>query len=228
LHQGLIARGHPYGIDLTAYDGDRISEANCVRQPFSAAEIGIFKSVVLINRLNLFWGLEWKTEPEHVTKGHEISNQFDLVIGCVDSRAARAVIHEALSNTCCGIPYYLDIGNNSDTGQFVLGQPLNRLNKHKAARLRTVTELFPEIVNPSLDDDSQPSCSAAEALERQHEFINQTLANHALALLSRLFGGEPLVYHGAFVNLATGSVVPLRADPKVWKRTKGRHNLRKA
>ena len=52
-------------------------------------------------------------------------------------------------------------------GQFVLGQPLNRLNKHKADRLRAVSELFPEIIDPALDDDSQPSCSAAEALERQ-------------------------------------------------------------
>jgi hypothetical protein len=27
-------------------------------------------------------------------------------------------------------------------------------------------ELFPEIIDPALDDDQQPSCSAAEALER--------------------------------------------------------------
>jgi PRTRC genetic system ThiF family protein len=222
LHQTLLTRGHPYGLAVTAYDGDRVAPTNCVRQPFSTSEIGLFKAVVLINRLNLFWGLEWKAEPEHVTKGHEISNQFDLVLGCVDTRAARATIHESLTRTWCAIPYYLDIGNSADTGQFVLGQPLNRVNKHKAARLRTIAELFPEIVDASLDDDSEPSCSAADALERQHEFINQTLANHTLALLSRLLRGEPLVYHGAFVNLATGSVMPLRSDPKVWKQLKRR------
>ena len=79
------------------------------------------------------------------------------------------------------------------------------------ARLRT-----------ALDDNTQPSCSAAEALQRQHPFINQTLAQHALALLSRLFRGDPLSYHGGFVNLASGSVVPLRADPAVWKRIRKR------
>ena len=110
------------------------------------------------------------------------------------------------------------LGNNADSGQFVLGQPLNRANRRKAARLRTVSELFGEIVDSALDDNTQPSCSAAEALQRQHPFINQTLAQHALALLSRLFRGEPLSYHGGFVNLASGSVVPLRADPAVWKR----------
>jgi PRTRC genetic system ThiF family protein len=218
LHHALLARGHRYGLAVTGFDGDRITEANCVRQPFSTSEIGLFKSVVLINRLNLFWGVEWKAEPEHVTKGRKISNQFDLVIGCVDTRAARFAIHDALTRRWCAIPYYLDIGNSANTGQFVLGQPLNRVNKHKAARLRTVAELFPEIVDSSLDEDSQPSCSAAEALLRQHEFINQTLANHALALLSRLFRGAALAYHGGFVNLASGSVVPLRTDSKVWKR----------
>ena len=114
--------------------------------------------------------------------------------------------------------YWLDLGNNADSGQFVLGQPLNRVNRRKAARLRTVSELFGEIVDSAFDDNTQPSCSAAEALQHQHPFINQTLAQHALALLSRLFRGEPLSYHGGFVNLACGSVVPLRADPAVWKR----------
>ena len=66
--------------------------------------------------------------------------------------------------------------------------------------------------------NSHPSCSSAEALHRQHPFINQTLAQHGLALLSRLFSREPIAYHGGFLNLASGSVVPLRADPVVWKR----------
>ncbi|MGD1025958.1 MAG: PRTRC system ThiF family protein, partial [Candidatus Sulfotelmatobacter sp.] len=187
LHQALLAYGHPSGLSVTAIDGDRISATNCVRQPFSASEIGLFKSVVLINRLNLFWGLDWEAVPHHVNANHDLRNDFDLVIGCVDSRAARAKIHETVTGSWCGIPYWLDIGNNADSGQFVLGQPLNRLNKHKADRLRAVSELFPEIIDAALDDDSQPSCSAAEALERQHPFINQTLANHSLALLSRLF-----------------------------------------
>jgi PRTRC genetic system ThiF family protein len=167
LHQALLAYGHPSGLSVTAIDGDRISATNCVRQPFSASEIGLFKSVVLINRLNLFWGLDWEAVPHHVNANHDLRNDFDLVIGCVDSRAARAKIHETVTGSWCGIPYWLDIGNNADSGQFVLGQPLNRLNKHKADRLRAVSELFPEIIDAALDDDSHPSCSSAEALERQ-------------------------------------------------------------
>jgi CHAT domain len=42
------------------------------------------------------------------------------------SRAVRAKIHEAVTPTWCGIGYWLDIGNNAASEQFVLGQPLNR------------------------------------------------------------------------------------------------------
>jgi PRTRC genetic system ThiF family protein len=218
LHQAMVANGHPSGLAVTVFDGDRISESNCVRQPFSAGEIGLFKSVVLINRLNLFWGLDWDAVPQHVTATTGIGSDFDLIIGSVDSRAARAVIHTSVTNSWSGIAYWIDVGNSADTGQFVLGQPLNRLNRQKAARLRTVAELFPEIVDPALDDDVEPSCSAAEALERQHPFVNQALANLSLALLSRLFRPEVLSNHGGFVNLVSGSVVALRADSTVWKR----------
>ena len=58
-----MASGHPSGLAVTVIDGDRISPANCVRQPFSESEIGLFKSVVLVNRLNLFWGLKWEAVP---------------------------------------------------------------------------------------------------------------------------------------------------------------------
>jgi hypothetical protein len=43
-------------------------------------------------------------------------------------------------------------------------------------------------VNAKLDArDSLPACSAAESLVRQEPYINTMLAQHALALLARLF-----------------------------------------
>ena len=226
LHQAMIGEGHPSGLSVTVIDGDRISPANCVRQPFSESEIGLFKAVVLVNRLNLFWGLEWKAVPQHLGGSLRFANDIDLVIGCVDTRQARGIVHGMLTTNWCDTRYWLDVGNNADSGQFVLGQPLNRANRRKAERLRTVSDLFQKIIDPALDDEAQPSCSAAEALERQHPFINQALAQHALALLSRLFRCEPLSHHGGFVNLASGSVVPLRADPDIWKRMRKRGRRR--
>ena len=78
------------------------------------------------------------------------------MIGCVDSRPARAKIHQTVTGTSCGIAYWLDLGNNPDSGQFMLGQPLNRVNRRKADRLRAVSELFPEIVDAALDDEFAP------------------------------------------------------------------------
>jgi hypothetical protein len=118
----------------------------------------------------------------------------------------------------------LDLGNNADSGQFVLGEPLNRRNRRKKLRLRTISELFPEVIQGELDRDGQPSCSAAEALERQEPFVNPTLANHALAILGRLFRYGTISYHGAFVSLSSLSGVQvLRIDPKYWRRLRSHH-----
>jgi PRTRC genetic system ThiF family protein len=137
------------------------------------------------------------------------------VIGCVDTRAARALIRNGTGD-CSSADYWLDIGNNADSGQFVLGEPLNETNRRSRMRLRTVAELYPEIADAELDNDGLPSCSAAEALERQEPFVNSTLAQHALALLARLFRYGNITYHGGFINLSTGASGRLSVDPSIW------------
>ena len=68
LHQAMLVAGHPGGLRVTLMDGDIISPANCVRQPFSSAEIGLAKAVVMVSRLNLFWGLNWTASPEFLSE----------------------------------------------------------------------------------------------------------------------------------------------------------------
>jgi hypothetical protein len=44
------------------------------------------------------------------------------------------------------------------------------------------------------------------------------LANHALALLARMFRDGSISYHGAFVSLGSiGGVQALRVDSKSWR-----------
>ena len=143
------------------------------------------------------------------------------MIGCVDTRAARETIAKSVSGSSL-TAYYLDLGNSSSTGQFVLGEPLNARNKRSRTRLRSVGELFSEIVDPSLDDDKEPSCSALEALSRQECFVNGVLGQHALALLARLFRYGQISYHGAFIDVATARSTPLPVDPIVWRRLRKR------
>jgi PRTRC genetic system ThiF family protein len=222
LHQAMLVAGHPYGLDVTLMDGDIVSPTNCVRQPFSQAETGHYKAVVLVSRMNLFWGLNWMAVPQHLTEKTNLDRP-DLVIGCVDSRAARAVIASRITGWANSVSYWLDLGNHATGGQFVLGQPWNGRNRRSTTRLRTVAELFPELIDQARDSDGQPSCSAIEALERQEPFVNQTLANHALGLLARLLRYGSIEHHGAFVNLGSNRVQPLLIDPEVWKRIQRRN-----
>ena len=226
LHQSLVAHGHPGGLHVTVVDGDTISLSNYVRQPFAKSEVSLNKAIVLVNRLNLFWGLKWEAVPVHLKPGTFISRSYSgddlrahIVVGCVDTRAARATIRDVVGKWST-VSYWLDLGNNADSGQFILGEPLNERNRRAKLRLRSAAELFPEIVDPNLDNDGEPSCSSVEALERQEPFVNSTLAQHALALLARLFRYGEISYHGGFINLATGATSVLRIDPQYWKRTR--------
>lgn len=219
LHQAMKVWGYAGGLDVMLADGDLVSEANCIRQPFAAADIGLNKAVVLINRVNLFWGLRWQAHPEHFHKDSLSTNSAGphLLIGCVDTRAARQAILSAVTQANDGTVYWLDLGNNASSGQYVLGQPLNAANRRRAVRLRTVAELYPEIADAEAGEDPLPSCSAAEALERQEPFINQVLATSALAMLARLVRYGALTHHGAFYNASTGRMNVLPCDPGLWR-----------
>jgi len=235
LHLSMLAQGHPYGLSVTVMDGDTISAANSVRQPFGSSEIGLNKAIVLVNRINLFWRLNWQAIPQALTvqtlkpsysSYGESHLRPDIVVGCVDTRAARAIIAKSTAGLS-GCGYVLDIGVSQSSGQFVLGEPQNARNKRSRMRLRCVGELYPEVADPALDDDSEPSCSAIESLERQHSFVNALLAQHALALLARLFRYGQISHHGAFVDVATSRSVPLAVDPLLWRRVRNRQATRR-
>ena len=224
LHQALLVAGSP-GLQVIVADGDKISATNCVRQPFSESEIGLYKSVVLVNRINLFWGLNWRASTDYVTK--DTQGKADIIISCVDTRAARYEITKSpLFKECV---YWLDLGNTADGGQLVLGQPKNRRNRKTRNRLPTVAEMFPEIIDPLFDkEDDLPACSALEALQRQEPFINQVLAYQALALLARLFRHGEISYQGGFINLSGGRMSALsihRGDRPLVKAGKSFHCL---
>jgi sulfur-carrier protein adenylyltransferase/sulfurtransferase len=228
LHQAMRAWGHVYGLEVTLMDGDTVSETNCVRQPFSWSDVGQNKATVLINRINLFWGTKWCAHPvcfdESTLRSNHDRNP-DLLIGCVDTRAARGFIERSVCKKSSYVTYWLDLGNNASSGQFVLGQPLNARNRRKMERLRTVAELYPEIADAAVGEDPLPSCSAVEALERQEPFINQTLAASALAMLARLFRYGRLRHHGGFFNSSTGQISSLAIDPDLWRRIRRRGRI---
>src|SRR5258708_5915994 len=162
LDQAMRVWGHSCGIQVTIMDADTVSETNCVRQPFSASDIGQNKATVLVNRINMFWGTKWSAEPcffneRSLRRSH--NEVPDLLIGCVDTRAARKVIDQAVTRPMHATTYWLDIGNNAASGQYILGQPLNSRNRRAATRLRTVSELHPKIVHTPAGQATLPICS---------------------------------------------------------------------
>lgn len=219
MHLALVALGHRHGFDVTVIDDDTVSESNVGRQAFVSSDIGQPKARVLVNRLNAAFGLAWRAKVERVAVG-EIDRLTDIVIGCVDNRAARHAILNSFSNGTL----WLDLGNGVNDGQVVLGEigverSVLGLGNQVRPRLPTVADLFPEIVDPALDPlDDQPSCSMAEALEKQGLFVNRAMALHGLNLLWTLFRSGSIAHHGVFVNLATGRSAPLTIDPATWAR----------
>lgn len=212
LHFALMALGHPGGLHVTLYDDDTVSPANIGRQCFFPQDVGQRKATLIVNRLNQCWGTNWDAVPKKLKKSDKVN--ADIMIGCVDSRKGRAAIIGASSGYHC---YYIDAGNNENTGQVVIGE-LYQGNR-KAIRLPHVADLFPDMVNADLDaKDDKPSCSVAEALEKQSLVINNTMANEIFNLLWMLFRNGKLNYSGKFVNLETGMARPIALDTEVWKR----------
>ena len=211
LHLSLLALGHPGGLEVTCYDDDMVSEANIGRQKFAPSDVGLPKAVVLINRANILFGTNWRAVVKRINPQTNVDNT-DIVIGCVDNRQARADIIN-LFRGC----YYLDFGNRKDDGQVILGELT--YGKKTENNLPHVGELFPDSINPDLEDpDDGPSCSLAEALEKQSLFINKSVADYGLNLLSMLFRQGQISFHGGFINLKSGRATPLAINTDVWKR----------
>ena len=69
------------------------------------------------------------------------------------------------------------------------------------SHLPYVTEEFGELLLQSETEDDTPSCSLADALEKQDLFINSTLAQMGCSLLWNLFRNGLTENRGFFLNL---------------------------
>lgn len=194
-------------LSATVVDDDLVSEANLGRQPFFRCDLGASKARTLTERINLAHGLAWKAVHGRAPSAAGVDG-VDILISCVDTASARRALGAALRESRRMPAYWMDLGNRATDGQFLIGSP-GRGAETAEARLLTVLEQFPELADESLPDDNAPSCSVAEALDRQSLFTNRVIASHALALLFELLGRGSIGHAGGFVNLASGHVVPI-------------------
>ena len=224
MNHSLIALGHA-GLSVRLWDDDVITEANLGRQRFAECEVGLYKSAALINRANRFSGTNWKAETQKFEKdslGKLPENaQATIFITCVDSVKARFGIAEILKALDNGKyyhhkpKYWLDYGNSQYTGQVLLStngdikQPNSDIYE-TVANLPMVTDEFGALLKQSEQQDDTPSCSLAEALEKQDLFINSSLAQIGCSLLWNLFRYGMTQYRGFFHNLKDFRTHPIK------------------
>lgn len=201
IHYALQARNQS-GLFVTLVDPDRVSAANLHRQLFNVGDIGRYKSDVLIENINRWYNVQWESNPERfeVDKDpNSLSSSANIYISCTDTASSRIAINSYLkanpqTNLHEGFRYHywIDTGNSKTTGQVIMGS--HRYN------LPTVIDLYPNIAELE-DKDNTPSCSLAEALEKQHMFINSMVAHTCGHLVYEVCTEEKLSWFGAYINL---------------------------
>lgn len=216
MNHSLVELGHP-GLQIRLWDDDIVTEANLGRQPFAASEVGLYKSVAIINRVNRAKGTNWKAETQKFERnllGKLPQNaNATIFISCVDNVQSRFNIAEMLKEmrnhrrVYHDTPkYWVDYGNSQHIGQVFLSTIVDTAQPDSkkyctVPSLPMVTDEFCELLKESESTDQTPSCSLAEALEKQDLFINSALAPLGCSLLWNLFRNGMTPYRGFFLNL---------------------------
>ncbi|HKO80163.1 MAG TPA: PRTRC system ThiF family protein [Chitinophagaceae bacterium] len=224
INHSLITLGHP-GLMVQLFDSDKITSANLGRQLFAESELGMNKAVVLINRINRFFGVSWKAIPFQFSiknvKRLPVGGAANITISCVDTVPARFeiadIIKTSADNYRTGVHaplYWMDFGNSRDTGQVILStigsikQPTSK-KYYAISELPFITNEFNDLLHKSGMQDTSPSCSLAEALSKQDLFINSSLANMGASLLWNLLREGMITNRGFFLNLKDFRSQPL-------------------
>ena len=225
MNHSLIELGHA-GLQVRLWDDDIITEANEGRQRFAQCEVGLPKAVALINRANRWSGTNWKAEVQKFERDSlgKIQKNMEsaIYISCTDNVKSRFEIANILNELkdSRGLyrnrpKYWIDTGNNLNTGQALLAtignisQPDSE--KYEAvSHLPYITEEFAELLQRSEIEDDIPSCSLAEAREKQDLYINSTLAQMGCSLLWSLFRNGFTENRGFFLNLKSFHSQPIK------------------
>nr|WP_294481635.1 PRTRC system ThiF family protein [uncultured Bacteroides sp.] len=223
MSMALQALGHP-GLHVTVFDPDTVSEANIGRQLFSESELGQNKAVALVTRINRFFGYTWMAEgcryPLRRKEDRENPLLANIIITCTDNIRSRLDLWKFLKNhreininNEKAPLYWMDFGNAQATGQVLIGNIRNKIRQPiskeyiPTPQMNVITE---EVSYSTIKEkDSGPSCSLAEALNKQDLYINSMLAQVGCEILWTMFKEGSTLYRGAYVNLKTLRVNPI-------------------
>lgn len=215
IDYALLQIGHP-GLHVIAYDSDRVEANNVGRQLYTVSDIGEYKVVNAVNKVNMAFGLQWQGIPmDALPNGEDI--RANIIITCVDNAQFRVQLAESLQYPHKGSEYdtmfyWLDMGNSKNTGQFILGtlfdekRKMEREDFEMVDKLKNIIDFFPDLDAHDTHRLQGVGCAYSDKLNEQSLFINDVLVAHASDCLFRLLYHKQIQKHGAFVNLESGRV----------------------
>jgi PRTRC genetic system ThiF family protein len=203
-----------------AVDPGVVRDVNIGRQMFFEQYSGRNKAIATIEVINRNFGYTWEAVPTECRRDHLHSN---IVITCPDKWSVREWVakelksihqdnarhghhnHPSLRNI-----YWMDIGNERDFGQIMLGS--ENIEQPESDGNTTFNKLT-NIVEFKKDQDVKqivieegPSCSQRESIFRQDLFINQQMALLASDMLWHLLSKYFIPYNMLFWNNQTKNV----------------------
>lgn len=183
-------------------DPDVVEPHNVGRQLFTPADVGLFKSQIIAERLGFALGLNITWRSEHFN-ADRYKNPV-VVCGAVDNHVARA---EIARMGFYGSPLWIDAGNTSTGGQVIIGNhgginPIDLLSG-VTAHLPIPTKIFPSLLEP--DPAPAPDLSCAELIEagQQHLLINDLMAVVGAQYLYKVLHRQPITSFMTYVDLDT-------------------------
>lgn len=205
-----LCRILPKSTSIILVDPDMVEERNLGRQFFARRDIGKFKAAALASRLADFYDRDVQYLVG-VFDGFQNIPSPELVIGCVDNALARKRINE-----CCNGVWYIDAGNDYNSGQVFIGNASAEGSRHTFGPDFFVGLPLPAVQCPALLTPTvkpRVSCAEALVLEEQSPVINQMMASLVLLFVHKFLLSE-LTWMAAYIDLVTGTLTPVQAEPK--------------
>lgn len=225
LNLARLAIANPgYNIRLVFIDPDTVEQKNIGRQYFCPADVGQPKATVLAQRLSMAFGLAITPVVERFDGTMLVRftqnlflDRLTLVIGCVDTPAARRDISAAMEIAAAEFHsrhhlWWLDAGNDRWAGQILLGS--NNTPVPTLTPFGECTDLpWPSIQEPALLADPEPqqttdqglSCAELVIAGEQARPINYMMAAWLDVYVERLVIRHDLNLMATYISQRNGT-----------------------
>lgn len=232
--EGLCRLSSAANLNIILIDHDKVEERNLGRQAFYKSDLNKFKSQALAERLAARYGRQIHYSVYPYTREtidrvfvmrHYRQGLSGILIGCVDNPLARTAIAE----TERGWGWWIDAGNGEYSGQVLIGNTGHKEqlkgcfhpSQNIVSMLPSPIMQQPDLAMPvAAEEDEDMSCAEGVEADTQSPVINQAMAALVLQFVQKLLTGQ-LTWMGAYLDLETGTLRPVSADPKTVARMVG-------